>query len=209
MSGLFVAVRTADIVAAVPMTDSEMAAELEPAGFRFVERVLGDVRLPALPPGCSPASVGPEHGRFDSLPDETADVDDPGMADKVNASWYRMAVDYGLFGEERDFLLAADFSAPYEKEDGEHRAWVRVRLLDTWDLVRSEVEQLRSPMGALLTQRFVPEFTVVSLDGRVLMNTTVWGNGTVSTIAIRPGQAAASSSRAGADANDEGERTHG
>lgn len=41
-------------------------------------------------------------------------------------------------------------------------------------------------MASLLTERFIPEFTVVSLDGCVLMNTTVWGNGTVSTIAIRP-----------------------
>lgn len=47
-------------------------------------------------------------------------------------------------------------------------------------------DQFRSPMGGLLTERFVPEFTVVSLDSRVLLNTTDWGNGTVSTIAIRP-----------------------
>ncbi|MFD8566657.1 hypothetical protein [Streptomyces sp. NPDC059639] len=53
-------------------------------------------------------------------------------------------------------------------------------------MVRSEVAQFRSSMGDLLSKRFVPEFTVVSLDGQVLMNTTVWGNGTVSTIAIRP-----------------------
>jgi hypothetical protein len=169
------------------MTDGEMAAELEPAGFCFVERVLGDVRRPGLPPGRGPASAGPEHGRFDSRPDEIADVDEPGMADKVNASWYRMAVDHGLFGEEREFFLAVDFSVPDDEDvNGEHRGWARVRLLDEWDVVRSEVEQLRSPMGGLLTERFIPEFTVVSLDGRVLMNTTVWGKGTVSTIAIRP-----------------------
>ncbi|MGW7003892.1 hypothetical protein ACWGCW_13985 [Streptomyces sp. NPDC054933] len=164
-----------------------MAAELLPAGLRFVERIRGQVRWPALPPGCSPASAGPEHGRFDSHPDEIADVDEPGMADKVNASWYRMAVEYTLFSEEREFLLAVDFAVPEDEDiNGEHRGWARVQLLDEWDLVRSEVQQFRSAMGGLLTQRFVPEFTVVSLDGRVLMNTTVWGNGTVSTIAIRP-----------------------
>ncbi|MFE7037776.1 hypothetical protein ACFU9Y_46585 [Streptomyces sp. NPDC057621] len=169
------------------MTDGEMTAELEPAGFRFVERVLGGVRWPALPPGYSPASAGPEHGRFDSRPDEIADVDEPGMADKVNASWYRMAVEYGLFSKEREFFLAVDFSMPDDDDvNGEHRGWARVRLLDEWDVVRSEVDQFRSPMGGLLTERFVPEFTVVSLDSRVLLNTTVWGNGTVSTIAIRP-----------------------
>ncbi|MEU0646442.1 hypothetical protein [Streptomyces umbrinus] len=169
------------------MTDSEMAAKLEPAGFRFIERVRGEVLQPVLPPGYGPADAGPEHGRFDSRPDETADVDEPAMPEKVNASWYRMALDYGLFSREREFLLAVDFALPKDQDiNGEHRGWARVRLLDQWDVVRSEVEQLRSWMGAVMTDRFVPEFTVVSLDGRVLMNTTVWGNGTVSTIAIRP-----------------------
>jgi hypothetical protein len=40
-------------------------------------------------------------------------------------------------------------------------------------------------MAALVSERFLPEFTVVSLDGR-LLHTTVWGDGTVGTIAIRP-----------------------
>jgi hypothetical protein len=103
---------SAVIVAAVPMNNGEMAARLEPAGFRFVERVHGEVRRPVLPPGYSPASAGPEHGRFDSHPDEIADVDEPDMADKVNASWCRMALEYGLFSEEREFLLAVDFARP-------------------------------------------------------------------------------------------------
>ncbi|WP_338693006.1 hypothetical protein V2W30_01675 [Streptomyces sp. Q6] len=169
------------------MTDGDMAVALKPAGFRFVQRVYGEIRTPELPPGYSPASARPEHGRFDSRPDEVADVDEPGLADKVNASWYRMAVDHGLFSEEREFLLAVDFALPEDEDvEGEYRGWARVRLLDEWDVVRSEVAQFRSSMGDLLTERFVPEFTVVSLDGQVLMNTTVWGKGTVSTIAIRP-----------------------
>jgi hypothetical protein len=39
-------------------------------------------------------------------------------------------------------------------------------------------------MARLFTKRFVPEFMVASLDGQMMMDTTVWGNGTVSTIAI-------------------------
>ncbi|MFF1720152.1 hypothetical protein [Streptomyces sviceus] len=35
-------------------------------------------------------------------------------------------------------------------------------------------------------RRFVPELTVMSLDGRLLMNTPLWGDGTVSTIVICP-----------------------
>ena len=41
-------------------------------------------------------------------------------------------------------------------------------------------------MAGPLTERFVPEFTMASLDGQMKLNTTVWGNGTVSTIVIRP-----------------------
>ncbi|MEV7012142.1 hypothetical protein [Streptosporangium sp. NPDC051022] len=170
------------------ITDAEMAAMLAPAGLRFIERRNQDeVQLPSLPPGHSAASTGPEHGRFDSHPDEIADVDDPDMPDKVNASWFRMATEYGLFNEDREFLLAANYTEYDETYDGEdHIAWVQVRLLDGWDFVASEVDRLRSSMAGLLTTRFVPEFTVASLDGRTMMNTTVWGDGTVSTIAICP-----------------------
>ncbi|WP_093892315.1 hypothetical protein [Streptosporangium canum] len=170
------------------LTDAEMATLLAPAGFRFIQRRnLEDVQLPPLPPGYSPASTGPEHGRFDSRPDEIADVDAPDMPDKLNADWFRMATEYGLFNDDREFLLGVTYTKSDDADDQEaHRAWAQVRLLDAWDLVASEVDQLRSWMAALFTTRFVPEFTVVSLDGRTMMNTTVWGDGTVSTIAIRP-----------------------
>ncbi|MFI6603242.1 hypothetical protein ACIBHX_43965 [Nonomuraea sp. NPDC050536] len=109
------------------------------------------------------------------------------MPDKVNAGWFRMATEYGLFNEDREFVLGVTYAPDEEPDERDaHRAWVRVRLLDDWDLVRSEVDQLRSWMAGLFTTRFVPEFTMVSLDGRTLINTTVWGDGTVSTIAIRP-----------------------
>lgn len=170
------------------ITDTGMAALLAPAGFRFVSR-LGRDAAPdfPLPPGHSCATTRPEHGRFDSRKDEIADVDAPDMPDKVNASWYRMATEHGLFDEQREFLLAVDYGGP-EDDDPEEllRGWARVRLCDGWDLVRGEVDQLRSSMASLFTRRFVPEFTALSLDGRVVMNTTVWGNGTVSTIAVRP-----------------------
>ena len=70
--------------------------------------------------------------------------------------------------------------------DWPERSWVRVRLLDEWDIAGSEVEQLGGHFAATFGLRYVPEFRALSLDQRVLMHTTVWGNGTVSTIAIRP-----------------------
>jgi hypothetical protein len=165
------------------LTDADIAAALAPAGLLFIEREQGEIRLP-LKPDRSAASSGPEDGRFDARPDEVVDVDDPDLIAKLNAGWLRMAIEFGLFNEQREFLISVDYSENpvYEPEP----AWVRVRLLEGWDIAGSEVEQLRGHFAAMFTKRFVPEFWVLSLDQRMMMNTTIWGNGTVSTIVIRP-----------------------
>lgn len=41
-------------------------------------------------------------------------------------------------------------------------------------------------LPGLFTDRYMPEFSMLSWTARVLPNTAVWGNGTVSTIVIRP-----------------------
>ncbi|MEV4346724.1 hypothetical protein AB0J83_19880 [Actinoplanes sp. NPDC049596] len=38
----------------------------------------------------------------------------------------------------------------------------------------------------MFAPRLVPEFTMMSLDQKRVLNTTVWGDATVSTIAVRP-----------------------
>ncbi|WP_446219397.1 hypothetical protein [Micromonospora sp. IBHARD004] len=169
------------------LTEAAIAADLAPAGLHFVERVHGEVRLP-LPPHRSAASCLPEHGRFDSRP-EVVQVDDPDLPAKVNAGWWRMATEYGLLDERREFL----FSAGIEDPDAEESVviWVRVRLLDEWDLAAGGC-LLRSSFAGLLTDRFVPEFVMTSLDGRMVLETTVWGNGTVSTVVVRPDRLAES-----------------
>ncbi|GAA2398646.1 hypothetical protein GCM10010191_01750 [Actinomadura vinacea] len=163
------------------LTDADIAAALAPAGLRFIERERAEVKLP-LQPNRSAASSLAEHGRIDAEPDEVVDVDDSDMAAKLNASWLRLALQYGLFDEQREFLIGVDFSATDEPD----WAWVRVRLLDEWDIAGSGVATLRSNLAGVFTTRFVPEFTSVSLDRRMLLHTTVWGNGTVSSIVIRP-----------------------
>lgn len=84
----------------------------------------------------------------------------------------------------REFLLGVYYDIA-EHADPDY-ARVRVRLAAEWDLVESSAPALRSGFAGLFTDRFVPEFTMLSLDGKVLLNTTVWGDGTVSTIVIRP-----------------------
>ncbi|MEV0133038.1 hypothetical protein AB0H83_31815 [Dactylosporangium sp. NPDC050688] len=164
-------------------TDAAIAADLILAGLEFVERFTAEVH-PPLPPNRSPATCQAEHGRFDSDPDEFVDVDAPDMPAKVNAGWWRMANEFELFDEQREFLLGVDYRDP-DAIDPEY-AWVRVRLAETWDLAASGSTALRSFLGSHFTRRFVPEFTMLSLDQRMILNTTVWGDATVSTIVIRP-----------------------
>jgi hypothetical protein len=162
----------------VSLTGAEMAAVLAPAGSQFIERELGEVRVLG-----DLASSLPEDGRFDARPDEVIGVDDPDFAVKVNAGWLRMATEFGLLDGQREFLLGVDFNEDLPNWESAEPAWVRVRLVDEWDIAGSGVEQLRSTFASLMTDRYVPEFQVLSCDQRVHTLTTVWGNGTVSTIA--------------------------
>ena len=164
------------------LTDADIAAALAPAGLEFIERELSEVALP-LRPNKSAAGSVPKDGRFDAEPDDVVDVDDLDMVAKVNAGWLRMATEFGLLDGRREFLLSVDYTEDVHEPE---RAWVRVRLAEQWDLAGSGVEQLRGHFAAVFTTRFVPEFWVLSLNQRVLMNTTIWGNGTVSTIVIHP-----------------------
>ena len=95
-----------------------------------------------------------------------------------------MATEYGLFDEQREFLLSLGLEDP--DADEFVTVWARVRLLDRWDLASSDAQLLRGPFTGLFTDRFVPEFVMTSLDGRMVLETTIWGNGTVSTLVVRP-----------------------
>jgi hypothetical protein len=167
----------------VPVADSDVAADLARAGLQFVESVRGGVRLP-LPPNRSGASCLPEHGRFDAAPYEIVGVDDPDLPGKVNAGWWRMATEYGLFDEPREFLLRLGLEDPNAEEFV--TVWARVRLLDEWDLGGGGASLLRSTFAGLFTDRYVPEFVMTAVDGRMVLETTVWGDGTLSTLVVRP-----------------------
>jgi hypothetical protein len=130
-------------------------------------------------PWKDPSTARPKDGRIDARPDEVIDLDDPDMAAKINAGWLRLASEHGLLNADREFLIDVDYCEP-ESEP----AWVRVRLDDEWDIADSGVEQLRGHFAAMFTTRFVPEFRAASVDLRVAMLTTIWGNGTVSSIVL-------------------------
>ncbi|WP_231953843.1 hypothetical protein [Actinoplanes derwentensis] len=168
----------------VSRTDDEVAVDLARAGIKFIERIATEISYPLPASDQGPASCGAEHGRFDSEPHEIVHVDALDMPAKVNTSWSRMANEFGLFDEDREFLLAVDYAGP-DTAESEPR-WVRVRLGEEWDLAGSGSSTLRSHFAGVFTERFVPEFTMLSLDQEMMLNTTVWGDATVSTIVIRP-----------------------
>src|SRR5262249_38270729 len=137
----------------VSFTDTDVAADLASAGLLFLERVSGDVAWP-LPEGRGPATLLPEHGRFDATRDEVVDLDDPDLPAKVNAGWWRMATEYGLLDDEREFLLNINYQDYLDPADQEPElAWARVRLAEDWDLAGSGAFQLRSYFAGLFTER--------------------------------------------------------
>lgn len=165
-----------------PLGDVEVATVLATAGIEFISRIPGEVQTP-LQPNRTAASSRLEDGRFDGSVEEIVNVDDPDFVRKVNAAWMRMAVDYGLFNQYREFLIKVDYSRSSSEAN---YSWVCVRLQDDWDIAGSRVELFRSSLASFMTDRYVPEFSALSVDYRVLAELTVWGDGTVSTIVIRP-----------------------
>ncbi|QLE73092.1 hypothetical protein FGW37_17160 [Streptomyces rectiverticillatus] len=86
----------------------------------------------------------------------------------ANAGWFALACEHGVFGPEREFLLALPSG-----EDGTE--WRRVRLLDAWDLMGEG-----SACG---------EFLMSSLDGRVAMRGTTYQRGVSSIVVPEPWRA--------------------
>ncbi|BCY14532.1 hypothetical protein [Actinoplanes sp. L3-i22] len=164
------------------LTDADVAADLAPAGLIFLNRVREKVTppLPNPPPYYTPASCRWEHGRFDS--DRAFQPDDPDLVAKVNADWFRMATEFGVLDERRELLLAVSFGEVRYNE----YTFARVRLADEWDLAGSGSTLLGSGFGELFTERYLPEFTMLSTDHKAMLCVTVWGSGTISTLVIRP-----------------------
>ncbi|WP_255658391.1 hypothetical protein [Actinoplanes sp. L3-i22] len=167
--------------ARVARTDAEIAADLASAGIEFIEPITTDVSLPLPAPGRWPASCRTEDGRFDS---EAVKIEDPDMPAKVNAGWWRMAQEFDLLDDRQEFLLSVDYAGP-EADESDHR-WVRVRLTETWNLAGSGSTALGCVYMDAPIERFVLEFAMLSTDQKMILNTTVWGDATVSTVVIRP-----------------------
>lgn len=172
---------------AVPISLTELADGLALVGLEFLG-VLGDPPVLPTEPGRSAASSSDEHGRFDT---DAVDIYDPEFASKINADWWRMAVEYGLFDERRECLFAVNLRSPGSVDEPyEKYVWIRVRLRDGVESLDVAGDVCRHFRGWWFEEDgrefWVPEFTMLSLDSRMLIHTTLWGDHTVSTIVIRP-----------------------
>lgn len=160
-------------------SDEDIAAEIAPAGLRFVERDRAEPRLPVEAANLAP-SCRDEDGRVDAETHEFVDTEDPERVGKLNAGWLRLADEHGLLNNDREFLLEVDYAE--DGDDWPELAWIRVRLEDEWSIAEGSVPALGRLGG--------PEFTALSIDERALMRTTLWGNGSVSSLVIvRPATA--------------------
>ncbi|MFF4315015.1 hypothetical protein [Streptomyces sp. NPDC001507] len=88
------------------------------------------------------------------------------MIEKANDGWFRLALDHGFLGDDREFLLgvnhADDDSVPVLR-------WARVRLVEEWDIMGAGVAT-----GMLGSAAGFPEFAMLSLDGSVILRGTTW-----------------------------------
>ena len=84
---------------------------------------------------------------------------------KLNAGWYRLAIEVGLFTDDHEFLVVVCDVEP----DWPVNEWARVRLTLGWDIAGSDSTVLGSSDGCAA-------FTALSLDNRVAVIMTWWGD---------------------------------
>ncbi|MFJ4126306.1 hypothetical protein OG336_00680 [[Kitasatospora] papulosa] len=129
---------------------------------------LGLRRSTGIPPYLAGmvTSRHPEEGRRD----RTVGLDDPDRVAKANADWYELGTQFGLFSENRRFLLSLPVPVASEGADEPPEAvWGLVELLDAWDVIGrgGEVEITGWAYGC-------PAFVMSAVDGSVFVQGTMW-----------------------------------
>ncbi|MFD8997893.1 hypothetical protein [Streptomyces abikoensis] len=158
------------------MTRLSVSEQLRAAGLLLLPGGVPPAPLP-LKAAWLLAACGPGDGRKDAWVDGWVDEDVPGLEEEANKGWFALAVEQGLFGPEREFLVHVPF-------DGDSSGWVRVRLLDEWDIMGAGAAS-----GLLGSGSGYPEFVMASLDGRVGMRGTTYQSGVSSIVVPEPWRA--------------------
>ncbi|MFF2045876.1 hypothetical protein ACFVVX_36190 [Kitasatospora sp. NPDC058170] len=165
-------------------------APLRSAGLKVLEGGVPETQLPAFVVGAA-ISCGPATGRRDAY----FDYDTPNLIEHANQAWYELAMSSGLFGTDREFLLALPANLYSAKAASRHRrsVWRRVRLLDDWDImgaacaIRLGMSEHGYPEHLLGSRAGRPEFAMLSLDSTVAVLGTTWETGISSLAVPNPG----------------------
>lgn len=137
-----------------------------------------EVRERAAPSGMLPVTaawLATSCRREDGRRGVVVDLADPDLIEKANVGWFDLACEFGLFDAEGDFLVGVDYA---ERDAVPILRWIRVRLLDGWDVVGRGAAS-----GILGSQSGYPGFVMLSLDENVILCGTTWQD-SVGSIAV-------------------------
>ncbi|MFG3346156.1 hypothetical protein ACGF1Z_13960 [Streptomyces sp. NPDC048018] len=130
---------------------------LAPGGLVFLGLV--DQEVPLVPPTIATvaADYPPPVGEWArSVVETTA----PDFVARANEGWFALARDGGLFGDDREFLVAVEVEGEEERNDW---WWARVRLDAAWDVMGA------GAASALGVGPGAPEFAMLSVSGDVIV----------------------------------------
>ena len=153
------------------MGDDELADQLAKAGLIF----LG---WPDDSPARVPASVARNAvscGAEDDRTDVTLKYSNARWREEANDAWFGLSSGAGLFGPDNTFFVAVTlqpeaYPVPI--------VWAKVKLAASWDIAGE------GAAGVLGGGRHLPEFVMLSLDGEVIVQGTVWQDG-IGFLAVR------------------------
>ncbi|MBO4206121.1 hypothetical protein [Micromonospora echinofusca] len=136
------------------MEQKRHSGRLAAAGLIFLGLVSPE--RPLIPPALATLAPGypPKSGTWPRL---VVDSDIPDFVTRANNGWLDLCQAGGLFGDDREFLVAI------EAHEGESDWWwAHVRLAESWDVMGAgSAAALGSGFGA-------PEFVMLSLDGDII-----------------------------------------
>ncbi|MFD7904061.1 hypothetical protein ACFV4G_17650 [Kitasatospora sp. NPDC059747] len=180
-------------------------APLRRAGLEVLE---GGVPQPVLPVSVVGFALHRDPGPQD-LGLVYVDRDEPDLVARANQGWYELALSCGLFGADREFLLALPVHRFSARAASRHRRkqWRRVRLLERWDLmgagcsVTVGTHELGHPQRLLGFGPGLPGFAMLSLDGSVTVLGTTEQSGIAFHAVSDPGKTESVRGRLQAAAN--------
>ncbi|MBS2547743.1 hypothetical protein KGQ19_12785 [Catenulispora sp. NL8] len=148
---------------------SELAEQLAAGGLELVELV--DPLVPLIPPRLANAATS-FPPTAEPVPHSAVELEAPDLVAQANSGWYQLASEGGLFGTDREFLVAVEQTGEWW--------WAHVRLAQSWDVMG------RGAASILGRGQGHPGFVMLSLDGSVIVVGNVSQSSVGSTLARDP-----------------------